>query len=382
MSEKVLCVDDEPQALEAYRRGLRKQFQIDTALGGEQALQAIAAQGPYAVVVADMRMPLMDGIQLLSQVKDRAPNTVRMMLTGDTDLQTAIHAVNDGSIFRFLSKPCTPEILSGALEAGIQQYRLVLAEKDLLERTLWGSIEVLTEVLSLVNPTAFSRAARMRPLVSEIAAKLQIQNVWEIEVAAMLSQVGCVTVPEETLLSLHQGRCLTLDELRMCQNHPKVGYDLIARIPRLEAVAGIIAYQEKLFDGNGFPDDAVRGINIPQGARILKLTMDFDRLVSSGSSKADAMGEIQRRLGWYDPNCIEALRSVLAKEVRHTAESVKLEELTVGMVLAEDLFSAKGFLLVAKGQVVTAALSLRIANLLSYDIIRGEIKVLIPIDVK
>ena len=160
MTEKILCVDDEPNVLQACRRQLRKRFHIETADGGEQALQAIAGQDPYAVIVSDMRMPGMDGIQFLARAKELTPNSVRIMLTGNSDQQTAIEAVNEGNIFRFLTKPCPAESLAKAIAAGVEQYRLVTAEKELLEKTLRGSIKVLTEVLSLVNPTAFGRAAR------------------------------------------------------------------------------------------------------------------------------------------------------------------------------------------------------------------------------
>ena len=132
MNEKILCVDDEPNILEAYRRTLRKRFELDVACGGEEALQAIAQRGPYAVLVADMRMPGMNGVELLAKVRQIAPLTVRMMLTGNTDLQTAIDAVNQGHIFRFLTKPCSPEDFANALEAGLEQHRLLTAERQLL----------------------------------------------------------------------------------------------------------------------------------------------------------------------------------------------------------------------------------------------------------
>ena len=378
MSEKILWVDDEPEVLEGFQRTLRKHYRLDTALGGEEGLRNLAEQGPYAVVVSDMRMPGMDGIQFLAQVRKLAPDSVRLMLTGNADLQTAIHAVNEGSIFRFLTKPCAPEALNGALTAAIQQHRLVMAEKELLERTLRGSIHVLTEVLSLVNPTAFGRAARMRPLVEELAAHLKIPNAWEIEVACMLSQVGCVTVPEETLLKLHKGAPLSMEELRMYQEHPQVGCGLINQIPRLEGAARVIAYQEKRFDGTGLPHDSVHGLDIPMGARVLKLAMDFDKLVSSGFSRSDAAAEIERRDGWYDPAVVAALKVITsASSGQQMVGTKKVRDLELGMVLAEDVCSFKGVLMVSKGQQVTAALRARLVNMLDNQSIPEALSVLI-----
>jgi DNA-binding NtrC family response regulator len=161
MIEKILLVDDDHNILDGYRRSLSREFLMETALGGQQALELAAQHGPYAVVVSDMRMPGMDGIQLLSKIKAQSPDTVRVMLTGNADMDTAINAINEGSIFRFLNKPCSKETMGRTLTAALVQYRLVTAEKQLLEQTLSGSIQVLTEVLSLVNPAAFSRASAL-----------------------------------------------------------------------------------------------------------------------------------------------------------------------------------------------------------------------------
>ena len=149
---KILCVDDESNVLQGIKRQLRKQFHIDVAEGGQKGLEAITGNGPYAVVVSDMRMPGMDGAEFLAKVKRCAPQTVRMMLTGNSDQQTAIEAVNKGSIFRFLNKPCSTEDLVAAISDGIEQYRLITVEKEVLEQTLGGSIKILSNVLALASP--------------------------------------------------------------------------------------------------------------------------------------------------------------------------------------------------------------------------------------
>src|SRR5580693_9859098 len=118
MPEKILMVDDEDAVLVGYQRMFRNEFQIETAPGGAAALSALEATGPYAVVVSDMRMPEMDGVHLLTKIKQLAPDTIRIMLTGNADIQTAVSAVNEGSIFRFLTKPCEKETLGKALSAG------------------------------------------------------------------------------------------------------------------------------------------------------------------------------------------------------------------------------------------------------------------------
>jgi DNA-binding NtrC family response regulator len=119
MDDKILFVDDERAILDGYKRILFPEFQIDLADGAAPAFDAIKQNGPYSVVVSDMRMPVMNGAEFLGQVRQNTPDTVRMLLTGYTDLDGAIAAVNQGNIFRFLTKPCEPEVLASAITAGI-----------------------------------------------------------------------------------------------------------------------------------------------------------------------------------------------------------------------------------------------------------------------
>lgn len=176
MAEKILLVDDDPLILEGYRRSLSREFLMETAQGGEAALKLANETGPYSVVISDMRMPGMDGIQLLSKIKALAPDTIRVMLTGNTEIETAINAINEGSIFRFLNKPRNKELMAKTLTAALVQYRLVTAEKQLLEQTLTGSIQVLTEVLSLVNPAAFGRAERARRYIRHVVTAMKLET--------------------------------------------------------------------------------------------------------------------------------------------------------------------------------------------------------------
>src|SRR5580700_6052771 len=128
MPDKILFVDDEPPVLDGYKRMLHREFEVDTAVGGEQALTTMRALGPYAVVISDMRMPIMTGAQFLAQVRRTAPETIRMLLTGYTDLDAAMEAVNEGNIFRFLTKPCEKDVLVAAINSGVEQNELIRSE--------------------------------------------------------------------------------------------------------------------------------------------------------------------------------------------------------------------------------------------------------------
>ena len=130
MTGKVLFVDDEPLVLDALRRMLHDKFHIYTANSGEKGLASVEQNGPFAVVISDMRMPGMNGAEFLAHIRKDAPDTVRMLLTGFTDLDAAIAAVNEGNIFKFLTKPCRKDALVSAIDLGLAQYRSTVAGKE------------------------------------------------------------------------------------------------------------------------------------------------------------------------------------------------------------------------------------------------------------
>ena len=378
MAEKILCVDDDPNILEGYKRQLRKEFELATAVGPEQGLRMITEQGPFAVVVSDLQMPGMNGINFLAHVRTHEPDTVRMLLTGNAELQATIDAINQGQIFRFLTKPCTSEALANALKAGLAQHRLITAERELLEQTLSGSIGVLSEVLALVNPEAFGRSARITRYVESIAENLHVSELWSIKTAAMLSQIGCVILPESVLKKVYRGEVLTGEESQLYNQHPFIAYDLIAKIPRMKRVAEIIKFQDKYYDGVGMPGDSQQGNTIPMEARILKVALDFDALESSGKSKAAAFGEMQQRKGWYDPAVIDALKAAFAKEIKYEVRTTVVASLLEGMILAENIQSSQNVLLASKGQQVTQSMILRLQSFKKSGGVREPFMVLLP----
>ncbi|MEK7764415.1 MAG: HD domain-containing phosphohydrolase [Nitrospirota bacterium] len=377
MNDAILCVDDDANILEGFRRQLRKEFQLETALGPEEGLKILETHGPFAVVVSDLQMPGMNGVEFLAQVRVHEPDTVRMLLTGNAELQAAINAINQGQIFRFLTKPCTPELLSGALKAALTQYHLITAERELLEHTLSGSIRVLCDVLALVNPEAFGRSSRISRYVEAIAAHLHVSEMWAIKTAAMLSQIGCVILPESVLKKVYRGEALIPEETQLYNQHPFLAADLIVKIPRMKLVADIIRNQDKYFDGYGIPGDKRQGNEIPMEARILKVALDFDAMESAGKTKAEAFDELKKRKGWYDPTIIDALKAALAKEIKYEMRMTVVAEIREGMILAEDITSSNDVLVVSKGQEVNPSMIMKLQNFRKTVGVREPFKVLL-----
>lgn len=355
MKEKILIVDDEPNILAACRRQLRKFFDLHTAQGALEAQELIREQGPYSVVVSDMRMPEMDGIEFLSWVHERSPDSVRMMLTGNADLETATRAVNQGNIFRFLTKPCSLEKLAQAIWAGIRQYRLITAERVLLERTLRESLRVLTEVLGLVNPQAFSRSSRILNFVRQLVKELDLPDHWEFEVAGMLCQLGCVSLPAETLERVYSGEELSEREAELYRNHPSVAADLLSKIPRLERVARMIEAQRDAFSAYDPSRMSAEETREMMGAQILKAALQLDHSISQGVSPALALRQLQKRVEEIHPAIIEAATRLNLEKVHRIVKRLHLAELQIGMILDEDVFATSNLLLVSKGQEVSQA---------------------------
>jgi response regulator RpfG family c-di-GMP phosphodiesterase len=354
MTEKVLFVDDEENILHSIKRELRKRFEIHTAAGGREALEILKNEGPFAVIVSDMRMPLMDGIQLLAVVKEQYPETVRMMLTGNADQATAIEAVNKGQIFRFLNKPCPTSTLVIAIALAQRQYRLITAEKELLDKTLMGSITVLSEVLSLASPIAFSSGLRVKSIVGEIARKLQLSNIWQFEISALMSQIGCITLPPDTLNKLYTGQDMDIEENKMYQDHPLIGSKLLEKIPRLETVAAIIAHQ--LLPYQSFEECKDLKEEICIGAQILKISIDFDALLHRGSNRSEALSHLQKRPTRYNPKIVKVLSGIKLTPENEKVLAVDIRDMSVGMITEQDIVASNGLLIAPKGQEITWSL--------------------------
>lgn len=369
---RILCVDDEAKVLEGLHLHLRKAYDVHLAGSGPAGLELIQAQGPFAVVFSDMRMPVMDGAAFLGRVRTLAPDTVRILLTGYADLDSAIAAINEGQIFRFLTKPCPPEVLRTTCEAAVRQYDLISAERILLEQTLRGVIKMLTDVLSLANPVAFGRANRLKRHASELAQKLGVTDLWQIEVAALLSQLGCITLSPETLDKLYLGRALTDKERPAVARLPEVTEQLLGGIPRLEPVLAILRSQDKPCK----PGTALEATLV--GGHLLKIATDFDVLISQGNTAQIALDTMRGRRGQYDAAIFDAFVAIQAPAgKRSEIKEVSITALQPGMVLAEDVRMRNGALLVPKGYEVTPSFIGRVENY--YDNLTNKsVKVVIP----
>jgi len=274
------------------------------------------------------------------------PGATRILLTGDAGRDAGMLAVNKGQIFRFLSKPCAIEDLKAALDAGVAQHRMVTAERRVLQETLIGCIGALMEVLALANPVAFGRANHIKQLSKELAARLGCTEFWQLEAAALLSQVGFLSLPPEIVEKVRDGVALTPDERALADGVPAVAIKLLSHIPRLEPVLQILtalvwtdAQIARLGDGT-----------IGLATRILGLTLEYDAQQAQGKTKDAALQALSVRVGRFGAKLFGQLGHCPATEDRSQESlDIPLRRVSPGMTIQQELRTRMGVLLAPKG---------------------------------
>jgi response regulator RpfG family c-di-GMP phosphodiesterase len=371
---RVLCVDDEARVVEGLVLHLRKDYEVHTALSGDEALKSLKQMGGAAVVVSDMRMPGMDGATFLHHVLAVYPDTTRILLTGEPGRDAAIAAVNTAQIFRYLTKPCPADQLRTAVEAGVMQHRLVRAEKTILKETLVGCIKALIDVLAISNPVAFGRAGRVKRLSMEFAESLGCFDYWQLDAAAMLSQIGYLSLPAALVDKLYNGESLTPEEKTLAEGVPEVAMTLLENIPRLDPVIQILAALR-------WTDEQILRLGegtIGLGTRILSLVLEYDLLLTQGHATDVAVQTLRRRASRFGESLVEKFAQHLgAGSGRAEARQMPLKAVQPGMIIMQDIRTQLGTLLVARGFEVSNTFLER-SRSFGPDLLNEVVKVQIP----
>jgi len=312
---KILCVDDEPNILSALRRMLSLEgFQVFTAESGEQAL-ALLAQESITVIISDMQMPHMNGTQLLAHVSAQWPQTMRLMLTGASDISGAIEAINQGAIYRYTAKPWNDEELLGTIKSAIafatlanehdRLEALTKAQKESLnemvdtlesrvqERTqdlraaYIASIKAFSNILELRRPDLLPHSRRVAMLSMKIAklAGLSDDQCQSIYIAGLLHDIGKIGLSDRVLNTKFIE--LPLADAKDYRTHCAMGETTLNTLEDMKGVAAIIRSHHEYFNGTGFPD-ALAGHDIPVGARIVALVEAYEELQSGDYAKAQS----------------------------------------------------------------------------------------------
>lgn len=384
---RVLCVDDDPRVLAAFRRGLRRFFEIETAADGPAGLARLA-EAVFPVACADLRMPGMDGVAFLRRAREVSPDTVAVVLTGHTDPAALARTVNEGRAYRLLIKPCNPEELLRALRDAADEHLLRRAHRRALEQTARGVVSSFGRLLELAHPDAWARAKRIREGVGVLARRLGLEDPWTAEAAALLSQAGVISLSQETARRLSLGESVDAAEADRVAMVGRLSAALLEGIPPLAGVRAVL---------NELAAEAAEGATAaPENgrslaARVLRVVQDLDQLIGAGHTFDEALAALRARPERYDPTVLATqerlLREVAAQRARElspeaeaAAREVGVGELWVGMVLAADVQSKDGILLVPRGYTITPRLLARLKTFVEHGQVREPLRVVLPGD--
>lgn len=407
----ILLVDDEENILNALNRILRKEgYRVLTAPGGEEGL-SIVDKERLSLVVSDHRMPGMEGVEFLTEVRKRSPETMRMMLTGYADMKSVVAAINAGQVYRFVTKPWNDEEIKLILRDAIRHYELVQENKELhvltqkqnlqlkdlnsnleqkvlertqeveflykdLEKSFYDFVKVFIGMIELKSPYLGGHSKRVAALSRRLAEKsgLSSEDVFNIEVASLLQDIGTLGFPEKML----RKRETELDnvEKTLVSQHPLLGQSALQHIIKLNPVGILIRHHHERYDGLGFPDN-IRGDEIPVGARIIAITDYFDGLINPwDSNERFSVDRVLHLLdnsagSRFDPVLVSKFAGLL-HDVRHESIETKVIEIDItelkeGMVLASDIKTKRGLLLMSKGETVQLQLLTKIMNFHKID---------------
>ena len=347
---KVLCVDDELAVLDALRRQLSCDFDFRFVTDPEEALEKIDTDGPFSVILSDLRTPVMDGAAFLAEAKKRDPSVSTMLLTGKGGYAEAMNAVNGGHIFRLLVKPCSPDMLRDAIREGVRQRELVDADRILLQKTLAGAVKALTEGLATASPLFFGRARRVKWLAKEIANRMREPCVWRIETAAVFSQLAAITLPGKEAEDVYRRKGLRPELQEVANRFPVIIDHLLANVPRLEDVREILG----CLGDHANRRTSVRA-EIRRAAAILRVALDYDYLEAEGHERDLILATLRGWDGQYDPVILEALKRLFPKTMsRSLVQEASVRKVDLGMRLAEDLRQERGFFVAPRGTDLAA----------------------------
>jgi CheY-like chemotaxis protein len=358
MNNKILCVDDEESILKGFQLNLRKDFELHMASNGAEGLEVFDRERGFALVLSDMRMPEMNGATMLSEIKKRDHEVVTVLLTGHTDFESAMAAVNEGNVFRMLSKPCPPDTLIKVLNAGLEQHDLIKSKRILLDKTLRGAVDALAQSLSTAKPLFFGRAQRVRRLANELADMLNVPNRWRVDVASVFSQLGYISLPESVCEDVYHKRDLSPEVKKLVKKLPGDIQNLIGKIPGLEEVDAIL---QKIDVQYRYEKDDGKGTRLL--ASILRVSLDFDFYEELGHDRSVIVQTLKARKDEYDPLVTNSLSNLLVvAEQKFQLEEIPIKNLEVGMRLAQELRLDDGFLIASCGADVDRQLLKVIRN--------------------
>ena len=350
-----------------------------TVASGEEALQKIPVFNPDLVLMDIVLQGQMDGIDAAAEIRKRFDLPV-IYLTAHAD-ESTLKRAKITEPFAYILKPFEERELQTALEMALHKHKEEqeraksrATEQEVFEKTIEATIKVLTKILQISEPQSYEFGQKLKGYMKICTDTLKITEAWEFEVAATLCRIGYIALPAILIQKMRAGMALTPVEKDTLQRLPEHGKNLLATFPRFESLARIVYYQNKNFDGTGFPKDSVGGVNIQLGSRILRVLIDLVQLETEGTSKARALEQMRKSSGVYDPKLLEDIALAFAQGPKK-GRAIPLKDLCVGQTLVEPIETVDGTLILNAGNVLSPWMLKKLGNFVEVSPIREPLYV-------
>ncbi|MDQ6992021.1 MAG: response regulator [Mariprofundus sp.] len=333
----ILIVDDMPENIDVLEGLLSPHYRVKVATSGKRALKI--AESMPDLILLDVMMPGMDGYEVCRHLKQKRKlrRIPVIFVTAKSEVDDETRGFELGAV-DYISKPVSPPLVLARVKNIIALFATKRRLREIMDKTLTGCVELLTDVLSLTAPAAFGRSSSIRRHIKAAAKQMGHSNTWRFEVAAMLSQLGCIALPDELVDNIHNGSASSDEEKKIFASHPEVGKRLLEKIPNLRDVAEIVALQHQTVDTIEANLQISAGVKL--GASLLHLAMQQDDKTRHTS--------VMQKAGSTEPQVGEQIE-------------LSLSDLQLGMRLESEVSTRKGWKLVPKGTEITKAVLERLS---------------------
>ncbi|MBI9078269.1 MAG: response regulator [Pseudodesulfovibrio sp.] len=349
MPAYILFVDDNDSAMTNLPKKFHAKFNLRYTSSYKKALAILKSDEQCGLLISELGLNNEDGITFLRTIRKFYPKTIRMVMTASTTFSDAFDALNSAQASRFIQKPCPADTLTKIIIHGMQLYEEALQKQQAMRKALLGSVNALVDILDLVNPEAMGFSKRIRNRVMKTGKALGIKRLWQLELAVMLSHIGCVALPSEIMEKMDQGKKLSPEEQQIFGMHPSIASNLLANIDQMSTVAEIISHQHDFLT----PDQ-------PLESRIIKIALDLDRLERKGNTPLAILDKMRTKPKAYDPKVVETMAKLLANRNTKSVYQLNIEELKEGMIMAKDMINKDGVKLLLRGQPISKASLIRL----------------------
>lgn len=305
----ILAVDDEKNNLSLIKRTLRSDYEILLASSGEEALRIVEEKGnEISLIVSDQKMPYMEGTDLFKKISEEHPDIIKILLTGHSNVDILVNAINECHLFQYILKPFEPEQLCMIVQNGIQTYEMSSSKTQILQdlsELFYKTIKSIAQALDAKDPYTHGHSMRVTLYALALSKKLNLSDemLEEIETTGLLHDIGKIAIPEKILLK--PGK-LTDEEFEVIKTHPELGEKLVDGIDKLKIISNWLKSHHEKYDGTGYPEK-LAGEAIPLSSRIIAIADTYDAMTSNRSYRSalnheTAMSEILRCAGTqFDP---------------------------------------------------------------------------------